>query len=505
MARNGHRFRIGFCCCLIGIFIFAAAAGCSPSIKESDSSDLSSSSPPFSSLSSSSRNDFSSRDSSTSSGVESAVSSSLGVSSAPAKTSSKTVSLPRTSSTSSGNDSKPENKKFVQKEFYISTFRAVHFGGEEEKYRRIIKATKEVGINLIENAILSREDCLLSAKICEEQGINFFISNITNDKGFTGMGDRVPEVNEELVKFVVNEVKHYKYLLGYYIWDEVTPNKFATCRTIKEYFNKYDPTRLAFSLVFPSYGEYKWGSSIEDSPYYNYVSDYIKEVNPDVLSMDYYALKSANSSIIKSDLWRDMGLFRLKSIETGKPFWWYFQGYDMADGTVGHMTRAKLAVQMYSGIAYGAKTVSYFQSLGALTTEFGEKTSLYDDAKALHVEVKNVGNLMFDKKSLYIYHFGLNDKLNKLYFLDDISQSKYIMGAPNNTIVSIFGDSGNAKYIMVVNKDHSNPVRGNLSFKSEFDVDGYDKKNNTFKRIFDNALSVFMEIGPGDCMVYKIS
>lgn len=488
------------------VFVFFAATGCT--------ADMGHVSAPSDRLESSRSNALSSYDTASSSGAGGDISDGSGayISSAAGTLSglNETSSHKSSSkaSSSGGEEPKPQETGFVQKQFYIATWRAVHFGAEEKKYTRIIKATKEVGINLIENAVLSRDDGLMSARICEQQGINFLISNITSDRGYTGMGDNVPDVSQDLVRSVVDEVKDYRYLLGYYIWDEVTPSHFSTCRTIKKYFNKYDPQRLAFSLVFPSYGAYKWhlpDGTIENSQYYKYVTDYIKEVDPDVLSMDYYALKSYNTSLVQNDLWRDMGLFRLKSMETGKPFWWYFQGYDMADGTVGHMTREKLAVQMFSGIAYGAKAVSYFQSLGALTTEFGEKTSLYEDAKSLHVEVQNVGNLLFDKKSMYLYHFGISQKLKAPYFLDDPAQSDVIVKAPDKTIVSIFGDGKKAQYIMVVNKDYSNPVNGSLSFRSELNVDEYNKKNNTFTRLFDNALSVYINIKPGDCAVYRIS
>ncbi|MHB1452592.1 MAG: hypothetical protein ACYCYM_01380 [Saccharofermentanales bacterium] len=402
----------------------------------------------------------------------------------------------------------PEPTEYVQPHFYISSWRAVHYNAEHEKYTKIIKATKEAGITLVENAILGRADGLMSAQVCEEQGMDFFISNITDDLGYTGMFDKYPAVDEDRVEFIVDEMKDYKHLKGYYVWDEVPDTLFGTCRTIKDWFIKHDPAKLAFSLVVPSYGEYRWNityGNVEESQYYKFVDSYIKEVDPDVLSFDYYVFRTSHTlSLTKSDMWKDMGLFRTKSIETGKPFWFYFQGFDMETNTVGRMTREKLAVQMFSAVAYGAKTVSYFQSVGTLTDEFGNKTSLYEGAKSLNREVQNVGDLLFDMEPRYLYHIGLSSGFNSLYFMDEITESPIIASAPDNTIVSIFNDGTKSDYIVIVNKDYVNPKTGKLVLQSAKHVEAFDKVNNKFTEVSSSTTTVNLTIKPGDCVVYRI-
>ncbi len=415
-----------------------------------------------------------------------------------------------TTSQAPSNTSEPEPDGYVQKQFYIATWRAVDFGANEAVYTKIIKATKEAGINLIENAVLSRQEVMLAADICEEQGVDFMISNITADKGFTGMGisDVAKNLEDDLVKSLVDEAKHYKHLIGWYVWDEVPQDQFDICRRNIALFNKYDPKKLAFTLIFPSYGSLKWylpaGCTPEESEYYQYVTEYVKQVDPPVLSMDYYALKDANTSIITNSLWRDMGVFRKESVRTGKPFWWYFQAYDMADGTVGHMTREKLAVQMFAGLAYGCKALSYYQSCGAITDKSGNKTTLYDDAKSLNAEVQNIGNLLFNKKSSEIYHFGLSKEVEATYFLSDLSKSAIISDAPDGTIVSVFTDNTKAKYVMVVNKDYKKAVKGNLVLKKSATIEEYNKTTNKFSTLFSGTNAVYMNIQPGNCVLYRI-
>lgn len=417
----------------------------------------------------------------------------------------------RPSNTTSSKTEGPAPTGYVQKQFYIATWRAVDYGAEEAKYTKVIKANKEAGINLIENAVLSRDEGLLSAKICEREGVDFLISNITGDRGYTGMGisDVAKNLDDDLVKSTVNEMKDYKHLVGYYVWDEVPQDQFDVCRKNIALFEKYDPKRLAFTLLFPSYGGLKWyepaGTTIENSNYYKYVTEYVKQVDPPVLCFDYYALKGANTPLITNNLWKDLGLFRKEAVRTNKPLWWYFQAYDTKDGTVGHMTRAKLAVQMFAGVAYGCKTVSYYQSLGSITDKYGTKTSLFEDAKSLNAEVQNVGNLFFQKKPSEIYHFGLTKTQEESYFLDDVSKSSVISDAPDKTIVSVFTDNTSAKYVMVVNKDYTKVVKGNLVLKKSATIEEYNKVTNKFSALFSGSSAVYMNIKPGDCVIYRIS
>ena len=78
-------------------------------------------------------------------------------SSSAASTASRNPSSVRSSNPASSKPTEPEPNEYVQKQFYIATFRAVHFGADEAKYTKVIKANKEAGINLIENAIFLRQ------------------------------------------------------------------------------------------------------------------------------------------------------------------------------------------------------------------------------------------------------------------------------------------------------------------------------------------------------------
>ncbi|MFD0715900.1 S-layer homology domain-containing protein [Paenibacillus sp. GCM10027626] len=404
---------------------------------------------------------------------------------------------------------------YKQDQFFISTITAVHWGDEYDldDYKTIIQATKDAGFNLIENATMPRSKMHQALEACDAVQIKCLAQNITNDNGFSGVGGNYPPFTEASIQSVVDELKDYTMLEGYYIWDEVLKPEFGVARQLKDYLKQFDPDKLAYSITLPSYGPYRWDDT-SGNGFEEYIDSYIQNIDPDVLGFDYYPFwkllgpDAEEASLIENDLWRDMGLFRKKSMEFMKPFWFYFQAVDMEvvndTRLLGHMTREKMGVQMKAALAYGAKTVSYFRTLDMLTDVHGNKFPIYDDIKSLNNEVMNLGNLLFDKQSKQIYHFGIAENKRQPYFLDDVGKGNLIESAPDNAIVSVFGDSTSTAYVLVVNKDYKQPMTGQLNLKVPGQVKRYDKTNNTSQVVSNLSNSIDLQIAKGDAELYMI-
>ena len=58
---------------------------------------------------------------------------------------------------------------------------------------------------------------------------------------------------------------------------------------------------------------------------------------------------------------------------------------------------------------------------------------------------------------------------------------------------------------MVVNKDYTNAVKGNLVLKKSATIEEYNKVTNKFSALFSGSSAVYMNIKPGDCVIYRIS
>lgn len=416
---------------------------------------------------------------------------------------------------SSSNDNPfiEDSKGWKQSKFLISTFKGMQhntgdpndsFRPAQEHYDSSAKLHKEAGFDLMENAIMSRQEGLMAADACESAGIDFLIQNITSDLGFSGMGKSFPNFTEDTIAYVADELSDYDHLYGYYTWDEVYTPHFDKCRELNDLFKKHDPKKLAYSIVIPSYGEYAWSSdNWDNSAYANYVRQYVNTVDPDVLSFDYYPFSvhgGDETNLAVCTMWKDMGLFRQLSMETGKPFWFYFQAYNMGGNYT--FTNAMRSAQMYGALAYGAKCLSYYVTNGTLVTKTGAKGSDFNDIKSLNKTVKNLGNFLFDKQSEEIFHFGLDTDTQNQYYLDRTNLSDVVKNGPDGSIVSVFRDKTNKKYVLVVNKDYKQSLNGTLTLKTNKKVTRYQHSNDTKSVVANSTAAIGLNIPAGECALF---
>ncbi len=399
--------------------------------------------------------------------------------------------------------------RWQQKQFYISTFKALPHstGASLEDFRRILRANREAGLNLIENAIMSREEGLLAAEACEQEGMSFLIQNITPDKGFSGMGTNCPPVTETLVEELLAEQKDRRYLEGYFLWDEMSAEDFPRCRELCDRFRRQAPDKLAYTLILPSYGAYWWdapGGDWQNSGYAQYVREYVRIVEPDVVSFDYYAFDMHGheaTDLRNCPLWRDMGLLRQEALKADRPFWFYFQSTDMGKGYI--FTNEMRAVQMYAALAYGVKALSYFGSMSCICDGAGNVSPELPAVRELNCRVQNLGNFLFDKKSVALYHYGIDADNRPLYYLDDETASPWIAAAPDNGIVGVFEGDNGRRYLLVVNKDYRNPLCGTLALKGARAVGKFDAVTAQMGEM-PAVEAVTLDIAAGDCVLLAV-
>jgi len=128
----------------------------------------------------------------------------------------------------------------------------------------------------------------------------------------------VTNPKEEDLKNLVNEYGAYPGLGGYYVWDEPRGNFDAVKKTFSV-LRAADPSRLPLVAMIPSYGPWK-----HPDEYPAFARSFVKEVDPPVLSFDYYAMRGSPGQYIQSEsVYLDLELWSSLSVETGKPLWMY--------------------------------------------------------------------------------------------------------------------------------------------------------------------------------------
>ena len=382
-----------------------------------------------------------------------------------------------------------------QDKFYLSTFVPTSTDGADTK--NAIKLCKEAGLNLVEVNSIS------DARYCDEIGINSIID--------LGKWNNPNYSQAELYDIMWNS-SFVHSIVGYYTWDEVNTNSINDAASKNAFVKKYDPARLAYSVIYPSYANVTWNT---DYSYDEYVKDYLDTVNPEVLAFDYYPIQAhgLNSSnvndVMKCDWWRDMGLMRKMSNDYNKPFWYYVQSVDITT-SIGNIPQSQIALQLYSGLAYGADYLSYYMAPGYLYSMDGrEKTERFEEGAALNKKIVNIGNLLLGKKSEKIYHTGFslienwNNKLDDKFYLDKISSSELISSAPDDLIISQFSGDNGEKYLVVVNKNYNNTASGKLKLKASKSVSLFDAQNGTTSNL-GSVSDIPLNIPAGEGVVYII-
>lgn len=386
---------------------------------------------------------------------------------------------------------------WTQKEFVLSTFFALPGSGDPNLYRRILTDTKNAGINLVEIPFIAPSALMVALNVAEEVGVKVLAQN---QEIYSGIGGESPVINKDLIEKEVNLLNRFKMLEGYYVWDEPFEANFESVKKINKILRDSDPKRLAFSTLFPSYGVYNWEEgeyNWENNTYAQYVSKYMEEVDPVILSFNYYPFRDnkEETNLIQNDLWRDFGYIRQKAIEYDKPLWYYFQAVSIDPNHPGVMNLERIRAQMYAALAYGVKGLSYYTTHRSLLTTTFEKSAMYNDLSILNNEVKNIGNFLLHTRSEKIYHTGLNSTLQAGYFCDSFLESTILNEAPDNLIIGIL-IKDDTRFVVVTNKDHGKSVSGKLKFNQDYTVSIFNPStNSTSSSLFTSEMNISLEAG----------
>ena len=386
---------------------------------------------------------------------------------------------------------KNDVENWKQRGFILSTFNALN--SDTSQYKKALTLTKNSGIDLIELTYLSRENLNSALKIAEKVGVKVLAQDLAS---FCGRGSEIPAFTEESVAKEVNLLRKYEMLEGYYIWDEPHQKDFAEVRRLQDLFKKYDPQHLAFSVIYPSYGIYIW----KDGSYPRYVDSFLKTVDPDIFSFDYYPFRTYSDSLVNNDIWKDFGYIRKKALEYNKPLWFYFQAVGFEPVYV-KLNLERIRAQMYAALAYGVKGLSYYyeNKNGVLLDTLFNPSEMYPDLKRLNTEVKNLGNFLYAKQSEKIYHTSCNiNGFAGSFFLDNLEESDLIKSAPKNLVIGVFGCSDAKKYVLVSNLSHTIGVNGKLELKKPMNISRYKKNKNTTKQISKSSASIGLKLAAGE-------
>ena len=170
--------------------------------------------------------------------------------------------------------------QWKQKNFTLSTFNCI--GGDMDL---AIRNCVEAGFNMAEMGWATHEEALEAVEKCEKYGLDLLFQDLEYFGGMMHVFDKRPP-NYEVMLQTVAQLKDKKHVIGYYVWDE--PHKdylFAEARKQSDMLKEAAPEALLFTVFPPSYNS---GPTWDNGKYAEAFEEYIRRLEPPVLSMDSY-------------------------------------------------------------------------------------------------------------------------------------------------------------------------------------------------------------------------
>lgn len=194
---------------------------------------------------------------------------------------------------------------------------------------------------------------------------------------------------------------------GYLLVDEPGAGAFPGLRQTVDAIRQARPGKLAYINLLPNYAP---PAALGTATYDEHVARFVKEVRPDVLSMDYYPMFKPNADG-RDGYCTNLEVMRRESLAAGIPFWNFFN--TMPFGPHSDPTEAQIRWQIYTSLAHGAKGVMYFcywtprggefPKGGAILTAEGRRTRHYEEAKRINAGLKKLGPTLMKLTSTGVY------------------------------------------------------------------------------------------------------
>ena len=151
---------------------------------------------------------------------------------------------------------------------------------------------------------------------------------------------------------VVADLGAHPALDGYFIIDEPSRDQFADLGLVVTRLRELDPTRVPYINLLPDYVS---PQALGTRTYAEHVDWYLAEVRPPLLSVDYYPFKESGD---RATFFANLAVIRDRARAAGIP--WLLIVQAMPHGPYRDPTPAELSWQVFHGLAFGARAISYF-------------------------------------------------------------------------------------------------------------------------------------------------
>ena len=265
----------------------------------------------------------------------------------------------------------------------------------EENYRLIAESGATTAYSLYAT---DQESAVIDLALAEKVGIDYYVRDDTIWQLLDMTDEEIAETD------LFDAYKDSPAFKGHLVVDEPGALQFDDLAALKPKYEKMFPGKDFYINLFPTYA----GTSLwRTDSYFEYIDQYIEKVQPEFLSYDSYPLltDAYGTTSLQEDYLFNKEIIATKTKEAGIPFWTFIQTIGFGLVNRRPQSKADIAFQVYTDLAYGAKGIQHFcywQPLtsdgnGTVFTEAmiskdGQKTDIYEYAQAVNLEIQTFAN-----------------------------------------------------------------------------------------------------------------
>jgi hypothetical protein len=213
-----------------------------------------------------------------------------------------------------------------------------------------------------------------------------------------------PSMRAQLLDGIVASYRSQPALGGYYVYDEVEPERIAATAAVVAGLRARDPQHPAYVSLFPDYARIP--------NYGQYVRDFVRRVRPAEVIYDYYPFLADGSD--RTGFFANLSLIRRASIESKRPFWFFAQLTQIPG--LRRASDSEKRWQAMQALAYGARGLMFFTYWSGLSPEFPEPgvidprtglpTAHYAEVRRVNDQVRAFAQQLAAAKSTGVFHNG---------------------------------------------------------------------------------------------------
>ena len=318
----------------------------------------------------------------------------------------------------------------------------------------------------------------------------------------------------ELLQTRMDYYDAYPNCQGLFVADEPGADQFSSLGQIVRTMRQYYPSKLVYTNAFPIYAsanQLEGVSSGGTMDYDTYLEKYMTEIQPDILSYDYYPFDGAAPKVTNAyftQLYKSATVANRHKV----PFLPFIQACEWG-GSTRVPTEGELDWSVSTSLVYGAKGLQYFCYFqpsefdasfgGCFINKSGQKTAIYDYGKKMNEQVARMDEVLMGSTLLAKMAFGSTpcpfDAADQASFVASFRELQSV-STSDDLLIGCFDNGGKSSFLVVNNSTRESGA-ANLSFTLPIKANVYNKEST----ITADGKSLTLSLGPGECSLVEIT